>query len=455
MNKYLLTIRTFVLSLVFTIPQIALAQEAIEETTGGITLTEGVFYPTYSIEGMVYNSETKSYQMPTDSNQGGSGGQLQTNSLPDPAPLLNEYNSYTTIEAKKAYFAGLLSPQKASLFGELNSEEQDQMIDSFTFDTTNQTAFDTAKNSLRGFLEQLPAGEVGPALNMLDPYTGRVYIGAPSYYGSKTYGPLEAIDLSGLNLAGLDTTNKSLAQTNFVGSTITAEQLNGAYVAQPTHNNGMNSALYGVNLSGLNLIGLDLANKWLGSINLANSNITANQINSAGNINNSNLSGLNLLGMNTASKDLGGINFTNANITTEQLNASTSYANAVLTGIDLTGLNTTGKSLWGVNFVGTNITVDQLNASNDIGSSNLSGRDLTNLNMTGKTLSGINLQNTNITPEQLVTASTWTANYYTSSPHYWPNLKGTGITKEALTAALAAAGKTGTWGFDPNLVHYD
>jgi len=47
---------------------------AISETTDGLTFTDGVFYPSYSIQGMTYNTETKSYQPPAPTTSGSSGG---------------------------------------------------------------------------------------------------------------------------------------------------------------------------------------------------------------------------------------------------------------------------------------------------------------------------------------------------------------------------------------------
>lgn len=377
--------------------------QSLNETTDGITFTQGVFYPTHSIQGMVYNTQTQSYQMPPSGSGETGGGAPQTQSLPDPEPLLNEYNSYTTVEAKKAYFAGLLSPQKASLFGELSSEDQAQMMGSFAFDTSSHEAFSTSKGLLKDFLSQLPSGEAGPALNMLDPYAGRVYIGAPDYYGSTTYGPLQGLDLSGLNLTGLVTTGKKFDDTNLSGTTgFTASMFNEA-----------SGYFQRANLSGLNLSGYDFTGKAITSANLANSNITGTQLAQVANQNpngnwsdwyrNLNLSGVQTLGdWDTTGRDLTWIDFTGSNISTAQISAANNIDYSDFSGVNLSGLNLQGKGITGTSFSGAlNFDSSALNNADNLERINLAGLNLNAWNTTGKNLESFNLSGSTITMAQL------------------------------------------------------
>lgn len=298
------------------------------------------------------------------------------------------------------------------------------------------------------------------------------------------------INVSGLDLTGFDPTGKNLQNTNFTNTTgITAGQilqasnytntnltgmdftdtsfsgkiLQGITISNPQNFNGtmLNGA---TNVSGAKFVGVDLtgwtipnvANQTISS--LAGSTLSQTQKNALfGNTGSSgyvtrqtNLQGVDLSGTiirndsfltnYTGVTGLTGANFQNNGFTETWL------------PIDMTGYNWNGKALRGTNLTGaTGFTGTDLNgltnASGMWWGVNLSNHDLTGWQPTYN-ISKANLQNvTGITATSLINATNINN----------LNLRGTGIKKSDLDAALVQAGKnptlgnynTGSIAFDP------
>jgi len=275
-------------------------------------------------------------------------------------------------------------------------------------------------------------------------------------------------NLSGLNLSGLSLAGKSAQGVNFAGATgITAAEI----LVSPN--------VQSANLSGLDFTGANLSGKVLTNTRISGaSNLTGAQFNGVANVRGAVLEGLDLSGWttplytgdwNTAVASLAN-SIVNTNIMNSQLSR-----NANLNGVDLgfwrpngifgvnlagvknfTGANITNHIYWGTdmgttdmtgyNFTGRTIAGDFRNVKNMTGadlnragslihagifSTNLSGRDLTGWQPTYD-IRNANLSNTTgITAQSIATATNITG----------INLRGTGISKAQLDAALTAAGK--------------
>lgn len=462
---------TIAIGILFLFTKVGLlAQDSnnVTELTDGLTFTDGVFYPTFSIQGMTYNPQTKSYEVAIGSPSGGS------TALPDPAPFLAAYNALGTLGEKKSYFSSLSTAERASLFGELSSEDKPQMLETFN-DLSSSPAYYQGKTGLSAFLSVLPAGQAGAALNLMQKFEGVVYPGAPDYYGSTMWDPYEDLNLSGVNLVGWNPALRSLKNTNLAGSTgFTASMFNDL------------AAVDGIGLAGFDLTGFNFGLKNLYNAKFNNSNITVDQLNSAASITYANLSGVQTLaGWDSTGKSLAGVNFVGSNVEVQTLNSSIGFAAANLSGRNLTGLVTTGKSIAGANFSGSNISVAQIQSSSDWSWADLSGLDLTGLDTVGRRLNGINFSGSTISVSQLnnamsidsanlsgrdliglETTNKWLMHNNFSNSNITinqlmqafaisgVNLVGTGITRPALEAAIADAGKTGQWNWSLEQVSF-
>lgn len=113
-NKALLTL--FISGLLLH-PTISLGEDAVNGTTDGLTLTQGVFYPSHSIQGMTYNPTTQSYGMPssgqTPEGEGSSG--LVANGLSQEEQT-QLYNDYTNAADKPTYLAQRTPEELSGLF---------------------------------------------------------------------------------------------------------------------------------------------------------------------------------------------------------------------------------------------------------------------------------------------------------------------------------------------------
>lgn len=292
---------------------------------------------------------------------------------------------------------------------------------------------------------------------------------------------IDRVNLSGMNLTGLDVTGKNVQNTNFAGSTgiLASEVLTAAnYISS--------------NLSGLDFAGAVLSGKTLQGVIISGAeNLTGPMLNGVTNVRGAKLEGIDLSGWTappytgdwqTATLSLAGSVVNNA-----IMNSQVSRL-ANLTGVDLgfwqptgifaidlrgvenfTGANIQGHIYWGTNMGTTdmtgynyagkviagnftqvqNMTGTQLNSLSSMvhaGSftANLSGRDLTGWQPTYN-IKNANLQNTTgITASSIATATTITG----------INLRGTGITKAALDAALAAVGKSPTGVYDTSTIQF-
>jgi type II secretory pathway pseudopilin PulG len=123
--------------------------------------------------------------------------------LPDPAPLLE---AYTNSSNKVGYFAGLTSSQQASLFGALDEYERMTATTSFFYMPYPKiimgSAYWEAQQNFKNFLNTLPEGYAGLALNSLN-LGDQVGIDYPSMRSA-----LGGMDFQGMNLWGFDTRGK-------------------------------------------------------------------------------------------------------------------------------------------------------------------------------------------------------------------------------------------------------
>ena len=274
---------------------------------------------------------------------------------------------------------------------------------------------------------------------------------------------LGASNLSGLDLTGFDPTGKYLEGIDFTGTTgltgaqfssatsIRGSNLSGLVLADFTPHDLQNTTLSGAtfsgsslngvtemrwsNLSGTDLAGFNPSGKDLWGVNLSGATgITGAQLNQASNLFATDLSRVDLTGFTPTNKDLRYVNLTGAtNLTGSQLNGATNFGFSNLSGLDLTGFNPTGKSFYGANLSGTSgISGTNLSGGSDFSLANLSRMNLSNFTPAGKSLRSANLNGASgLTAASLAQA--------TSIAH--TDLRGTGITRAQLDAALAAAGK--------------
>jgi len=256
--------RFVVFSLGVFLPAFVYGQSPIgsERVSEGLTLTGGVFYPTHSIQGMVYDPQVGGYQISTST---------QTN-LPDPAPLLEQYN---LAEDKVDYFLSLSPEEQASLWRSLEWGQQMPSYGDYKHVLLYNLlgGMDGAGSwygagAFRDFLANLPSGEAGPALGEVN-----------SYLVDNQLGSVANMDLSDLDLTGLNTAGVDFGGTNLVGTLLSSAQLNAAY------------SYAWANMSGRNFEGFAPAGKSLIGCDLSGSNITIAQIISSGGIMGANLSG--------------------------------------------------------------------------------------------------------------------------------------------------------------------
>lgn len=309
----------------------------LEETTGGLTFTDGVFYPTHSIQGMVYNTNSQSYQLPPSS--GGSSG---ANTPYTPIFNINDPS------AVSAAIANLGNVRE----------------DSATY---------------TDYIKSLSAALDAPGAD-----TAAIQAALFAELKDAVTSPLTNTSNKGNDWSKVDLTGKFIWGYNFQGSGMTGTQLNA----------GAN--LIYANLSGLDLAGLDWSTKSIQGVNFAG-----------------------VTGLNVAS-----------------INASTgSYAQAKFIDVDLTGFNPVGKDIMSVYFdgvTGANFAgvANPWNPTDTIPQTFINS-DASTLEIAGKSLQGRNFSNsTGLTAEKIASAG------YASNC----NLTGTGITPEALRAAILAAG---------------
>lgn len=329
-------------------PPLELEDQTLTETVDGLTFTDGVFYPTYSIQGMTYNSETQSYQMPpmsSNSEGGGGGGGGGT----DPATLFTAFNE---AGSKASYFQQLSDVDKAGLFsyspaqGGPTTEDKNLMVDSFVYDPALLSTYAGADDpyiakraELQGFLDALTDdAKFVEALNLRDQVMGKVYPGAPDYYGSFGWGGLEKLDLSGRNLSGLNVSGKDIRGANLSESTGIASTLHLA------------SNLFSVNLSNSDLTGFQTSGKNLNQIDLSGSTITSQQLQDASliraiKLRNTNLTGFSFLTANGNAREISGVDFTGSTGLTVQQFLPAANASGFFGGVNLTGTGITRDAL--------------------------------------------------------------------------------------------------------------
>ncbi len=135
--------------------------------------------------------------------------------------MLQAYLDAVLDETASSYLQTLDTNQLVTLYSMVGTDaEGDFML-------ALQGAYPQHSTGFRNFLEGLPTGEVGPALNHLSDLSHMSFAG---------------LDLTGLSLAG-----KTVYYGDFAGSTITGDQLSGA------------TNLQYANFSGLDLTGFDPA----------------------------------------------------------------------------------------------------------------------------------------------------------------------------------------------------
>jgi uncharacterized protein YjbI with pentapeptide repeats len=278
--------------------------------------------------------------------------------LPDPAPLVA---GYTAAADKTAYFSSLVPEQQASLFGQMSASDQAAAVNSFSnipftgdWGMFYQNLAE-AQGGLKNFLESLPEGYAGLALNsyqanniIADPNTGVTYQ-APSL--------LNGISFAGMNLWGFDTRGKSFSPANFVGSTITVAQLNAL------------TTLGGADLSGLNLVGLasrpsSRGGNFTGS-NLAGATLSASFFEGTPWLDGVNLSGTNLQNINLTRAVIFSADLSNTGVTATQIaqSALSRQSHWWLDEETQTWQNQTYYGFGNLNLMGTGITKEALRAA--------------------------------------------------------------------------------------------
>jgi uncharacterized protein YjbI with pentapeptide repeats len=252
---------------------------------------------------------------------------------------------------------------------------------------------------------------------------------------------LKEADLAGANLSGTDLTSADL---NFVTSgTVTGSPapklptnwtLQGGYLLGPYTN------LAGVDLTSLNLAGLDLLGADLSDANLAGLDLSGTRIQGA-NLAGANINGTQLAGADVLGTRFGAINGTPASLPTGYVivtvpASSTTPGNYLagpdaylyeldFSGLDLSNVDLAGAYLYGANLSGTtldgadlvNVTLNDANltgasldgadlASSFVRDANLTGANLTSVNATeadfgDDNLTRVNLSQTNLTEANL------------------------------------------------------
>jgi uncharacterized protein YjbI with pentapeptide repeats/type II secretory pathway pseudopilin PulG len=244
--------------------------------------------------------------------------------LPDSGPLLATYNGLLGSGSRDLamdYFKNLSSLEQTSLYRALVEVGYPEDPEAGTPSEAGTLLNILNQEGKESLLANLPAGEAGEALNMMDLvwYT----------------------NLSGLDLTGWETTGKRLDGVNLVGSNVTAAQLNAA------------DRIFGANLSGLDLTGWDTTGKNLGVVNLVGSNVTVAQLNGAGAIQWANLSGLDLTGWETVGKSLSGVNLVGSNVTVAQLNGASWIGSTNLSGTGITRADLEASGKWSASLLNT------------------------------------------------------------------------------------------------------
>lgn len=318
--------------------------ENVQDIAGGLSFNDGVFYPTHSIQGMVYNEETKSYENPPTGPN-----------LPDSTPLLS---AYSTASNKRVYLGTLTSAEKASMALASDGEQANEILKTITvpFDDWNTSDPDysakltQARLDLEGLLRALPSNEVANVINKMIPFEGAVFPGAPWYYGKNNWNTVQGVNLSGLNLQGVSFLGHNMAGVNLAGTT----GITGAQMEASGYRSSSSSPMYysQANLSGLNLVGFVTSGRAFSNVNFVGSTLNGTQAMQAGDISTANLSGLNMTGATGFNSTLRGVNFQNATgLTAEAIASSLRIANYP------------GETIPHLNLRGTGITKAALDAA--------------------------------------------------------------------------------------------
>lgn len=254
---------------------------------------------------------------------------------------------------------------------------------------------------------------------------------------SAIQGSASSDTLPNLDFSSWDPTGQNIScyNTRLADTNISLDQLTQA------------NQIYGIDLSGIDLTGFETDN--LTGCNFSNTNVTGAQISNQGkNFNGGKtyLSGDNLAGTNLAGLDVTGGSITNisfsqvSGITGANLKNATTFRNNQLGTLDMTGFSTAANAnLDGTNFSQvTNLNASSLNNAGQYQYASFSGQNMTGFNANnGKYLYGANFENaTGLTAAALANAGGLNT----------VNLKGTGISKAQMTAALQALGKQTTSG---------
>jgi len=294
------------------------------------------------------------------------------------------------------------------------------------------------------------------------------FTGATGLTGSMLNGAtsLNSANLNGVNMAGFNATGIDLTGVNLSATThLTGAQLVGA------------TSLSGANLTGVNMAGFSGAGMNLDFFNPSSTTgFTAAMLNGASSLQSGNLAGINMTGFNANGINLGGTSFRGATgITGSMLNgaaslqgvdfgtmnmtgfvasgslqwanlsSTTGFQGSMLNGAtsldhaNLSGLNLSGYSLMGASLNSANFSNDSNIPSNIFSNTGLyyrlSGANFSNDNLTGMVFpSNVSLDHVNFSGATGLTAAAIANN----SSLFGVNLHGTGITKAALTAAIAA-----------------
>jgi len=190
------------------------------------------------------------------------------------------------------------------------------------------------------------------------------------------YNNLIDTDMSGLDLAADDFSNKVIIDSNLSNAILVGADLSDAVLIGTT--------LMGANLTDANLTGVSLAYKDLIGTILRGADLT-----------DANLTGVSLAYKDLTGTILRGADLTDTNLTGIDLSGR-DLTGTILRGMDLSDKDLTGTILRGADLTDTNLTGIDL-SGRDLTGTILRGMDLSDKDLTGTILRGADLTDTNLT----------------------------------------------------------